>query len=137
MHNHDVRERLNVETNSLRSPEGLIVTSTKTVHAGEEILYTYNYCADCFDMGDLWGTPGMYRDFGFLEGYPQYWPFLDQKVYATIDQLSNGILQARFETYSEVNVESLAFFGTQLARLETIDIESEIQSLTSSFWRFT
>jgi len=132
MHNHDIRERWNVETNSIRSPEGLIVTSTKTIQRGEEILYTYNYCTDCFDMGDILGTPGIYRDFGFLEEYPQYWPFLDQKVYATIDQLDDGKLQARFEAYSEVNAESLIFFKTQLMRLMSIDIETEIQSLTSS-----
>jgi hypothetical protein len=132
MVNHDVIERLNVETNPLRSPEGLVVKTSKAIHAGEEIIYTYNYCTDCFDMGDVWGTPGMYRDFGFLEGYPQVWPFLDQDVYVRVERMNDGTLQASFDKTYEPDAESLLFFSTQLARLQRIDIQKEIESLTST-----
>jgi hypothetical protein len=132
MVNHDVMERLNVETNTLRSPEGLVVKTTQVIHAGEEILYTYNYCTDCFNMGDVWGTPGIYRDFGFLEGYPQVWPFLDQHLYVRIERMNDGTLQASFYKTHEPNAEDLLFFSTQLARLQRIDIQKEIESLTST-----
>ena len=132
MVNHDVEERLNVETNPLRSPEGLVVKTTKAINAGEEILYTYNYCTDCYDMGDIWGAPGIYRDFGFLEEYPQYWPFQDQEVYARIEQQSDGRLKAKFDEGEEPEADDLVFFRTQLARLQGIDIGTEIKSLNSS-----
>jgi hypothetical protein len=132
MVNHDVLERLNVETNPLRSPEGLVVKATKAIHAGEEILYTYNYCTDCFDMGDVWGTPGMYRDFGFLEDYPQTWPFLDQDIYARVDKEEDGTLTASFEEGEGPAAGHVAFFATQLSRLQEMDIQSEVKSLTSS-----
>jgi len=136
MVNHDVPERLNVETNPLRSPEGLVVKTTKAINAGDEILYTYNYCTDCYDMGDIWGTPGMYRDFGFLEDYPQYWPFQDQDVYVRIEQQSDGRLQAKFDQDDEPEAEDIIFFKAQLARLQGIDIQTEVKSLTSSLERY-
>ena len=132
MVNHDVPERWNVETNPLRSPEGLVVKTTRAINAGEEILYTYNYCTDCYEMGDIWGTPGMFRDFGFLEDYPQYWPFQDQDVYVRIEQQSDGRLQAKFDEDEELEAEDISFFKAQLERLQRIDIQTEIKTLSSS-----
>jgi len=78
MVNHDNRQ-LNLQTNALRdSPEGLVVWADFAIPAGNELFATYNYCTDCFDVGDDWGTSGIYRDFGFVEGYPHLWPIWEE-----------------------------------------------------------
>ena len=90
MVNHNVREKVNIEKNHVRSEEGLVVWATRPIPAGNEIFYSYNYCADCDNIGAEWGTPGIFRDFCFLEDYPQEWPFLDQKVFAQIHHDKTG-----------------------------------------------
>ncbi len=141
MVNHDIGERINVETNSLRSEEGLIVWAKQHITAGDEILYTYNHCTDCSEIGLEWGTPGIYRDFGFIEDYPQEWPFLDQDVYSTI--VRNQENQDRFSAvfYSEIdgdevhlygpNASGLLFFEEQLSRLQCLEIDTEINRIAS------
>ena len=154
MVNHDVQERVNVETNSLRSKEGLKVWASQPIAAGGEILYSYNYCTDCYDHGVFWGTPGMYRDFGFLEEYPQEWAFLDQNVLSQIrrDHSRPGHFYAEFisdkdiddfdETttdsdphYFTPNEEAMHFFREQLSRLDSLDVDAETKQLSSPFER--
>lgn len=146
MVNHDVQERVNIRTNSVRSSEGLVVWANRPISAGEEIFYSYNYCADCDDTGKEWGTPGIFRDFGFLEDYPQEWPFLDQKVSARIHQDKENP-QNFYATWMDlddelghlvgamIDEESLAFFQAQLSRLKSINIKMELQPVSPSHER--
>jgi len=152
MVNHDVEERWNVKTNKLRSEEGLKVWASKPIAAGQEILYTYNYCEDCDDVGNYWGTPGIYRDFGFLEEYPQTWPFQNQNVLSQIrrDETRPDHFYATFLSEDDLDDEddddeeledppyyfspdenALQFFREQLSRLKRLDINSLIREVSS------
>lgn len=154
MVNHEVAHRVNVETNSLRSDEGLIVHARQRIKAGEELLYTYHYCTDCNNDGFWLGSPGIYRDFGFLEEYPQEWPFQDQEVYAQIwrDSVNPDRYNATFYTKEDIAVveewtanllnvshtcspdgEDLVFFKEQLRRLQSLDLESELHKVSSEY----
>lgn len=154
MVNHEVAHRVNVDTNSLRSEEGLIVHARQHIRAGEELLYTYHYCTDCNSEGFWLGAPGIYRDFGFLEEYPQEWPFQDQEVYAQIwrDSVHPDRYNATFYTKADVaaleewtanllnvsnvcspDAEDLIFFDQQLMRLQRLDLESELLTVPSEF----
>lgn len=145
MVNHETIELVNVETNSLRSKEGLVVHAKHHIYAGDEILYTYNHCTDCSEVGVEWGTPGIYRDFGFVEDYPQEWPFLDQEVYATIIRDEQNPNQFKATFYSELvdgeleeygpDETALRFFDEQLSRLQDINVQEELQAVPSSFER--
>ncbi len=157
MVNHDVRQRVNIETNSVRSSEGLIVWAKKPITAGEEIFYSYNYCVDCENLGAEWGTPALYRDFGFLEGFPQEWPFLDQEIFSRIQQergskkdlnvfsalLFPRVVDSDYEKDDDddadeleqlfvpkLNDESLNFFHTHLIRLKNLDLPLELEQVS-------
>jgi hypothetical protein len=154
MVNHDVAHRVNLETNSLRSEEGLMVHARQRIQAGEELLYTYHYCTDCNNDGFWLGAPGIYRDFGFLEEYPQEWPFQDQEVYAKIwrDSSNPDRFNATFYTKEDIaaleewtasllNVsyacspdkDDLIFFKEQLRRLQHLDLELELNKVPSEY----
>ena len=164
MVNHDVRERVNVDIFGLRSPQGMRVFPLKPIAAGEELLYSYNYCNDCYDAGEDGGTPAIFRDFGFLEDYPQEWPFLDQNVYAVIrripeeeEEMGDGDDEEEDEssghrfyaTFSKERLPSgkvvtyapskadLNFFGQQLHRLQNLDIEEDLLKLPNSYERIS
>ena len=130
MFNHD-NGKLNVDTNSIRSEGGVKVWADKDIAAGEELFATYNYCVDCYDVGDDWGTPGIFRDFGFIEGYPQVWPLLDHDIYFEVDydEEDKKRLKARFDIDEKTgqleyvpDAKGLAFLREQLERLTDLDL---------------
>ena len=144
MCNHD-NGKLNTATTSLRhdnNSTGVKVWTDTDLAAGDELFGTYNYCPDCYDIGDEWGTPGIFRDFGFVEDYPQVWPFLEyHKIYFEVgyfnddgsdagdDGGADRQVTARFwtdETTGELThvpgKEGLAFLQSQLDRLMKLDI---------------
>lgn len=142
MFNHH-NGKLNLVTNSLHSPEGLKVWTSKEIKAGQELYATYNYCKDCFDVGDDWGTPGMYRDFGFVEDYPQVWPFLDHKIHFELDRdEETGRIVAEFyrdeETgeikYGLPDEEGLAYLRSHLVRLSDFDITEELKKMGAELY---
>jgi hypothetical protein len=45
------------------------------IEAGEEIYLSYNQFHDCEGWWHEYGTPEMFRDYGFVEQYPQ--PVMD------------------------------------------------------------
>eukprot|EP00339_Tiarina_fusa_P019393 CAMPEP_0117068972 /NCGR_PEP_ID=MMETSP0472-20121206/48344_1 /TAXON_ID=693140 ORGANISM="Tiarina fusus, Strain LIS" /NCGR_SAMPLE_ID=MMETSP0472 /ASSEMBLY_ACC=CAM_ASM_000603 /LENGTH=183 /DNA_ID=CAMNT_0004791259 /DNA_START=1 /DNA_END=552 /DNA_ORIENTATION=+ len=106
MVNHD-NGKLNTDSNSQLAEEGIKVWANRTIAAGEEIYATYDYCQDCSDFGDWMGTPGIFRDFGFVESYPQYWPFVGQSIY--------------FSVQAAESVKSLDFLKSRLSRLESME----------------
>lgn len=134
MVNHN-NYKLNLRTNSLRSPDGLKVWASKEIKAGEELYASYNFCFDCNDIGDEWGTPGIYRDFGFIESYPQEWPFLDQEVYFVVRYDKNGELIASFWSESDgvplyvPTDEDMIFFQREQDRLEKMQLEDQLKKL--------
>lgn len=145
MVNHD-NNKLNLDSTSIHNKGGLVVWAKKHIQGGDELYASYNFCTDCLvdGSGDFWGTPGIFRDFGFVEDYPQYWPFVDQDVYALIERNGPGF-EARYFTETdedglpEINspdTEDLPFFRDQLARLKSLDVDSQVEELAAPHERF-
>jgi hypothetical protein len=141
MVNHD-NNKLNLDTNSLRSDEGLKVWASELIKAGDELYATYNFCRDCDKSGDEWGTPGIFRDFGFVEDYPQYWPFLDQGVYVRVEQNGSEFQASYFAEIDEEsdddsldvstpNAGDMEFFQEQLSRLKALEVDSQAEKLSA------
>jgi hypothetical protein len=134
MFNHD-NGLLNIATNSLRSEEGIKVWALKDIDADQELLATYNYCTDCFDVGDDWGTPGIYRDFGFVENLPQMWPFLDHNIYfQVVQEETTGHIRAEFfrdpttgELEGVPDDKGLRYLREELSRVSMLDLEKELE----------
>jgi len=51
------------------------VTARKDIQAGEQIYNSYNMCENCGGRKDGYGTPEVFRDYGFVEDFPQRWSF--------------------------------------------------------------
>ena len=135
MVNHS-NEKVNVEADSVSDEDGIEVWASVHIPAGNEIFATYNYCTDCFDVGDEWGTPGIFRDFGFVEGDYQVWPYLDfgiwfQMTYSQ-DETENGEKQLTYFDFDEdeesgeifglPDEKGLTFLHSELHRLSSIPI---------------
>ncbi|CAJ1930997.1 unnamed protein product [Cylindrotheca closterium] len=75
---HDNREeKINVENTSLRSSgkTGFTVKASDPIAKGEHLYHSFDRCIDCGDAPEVWGTPEIFRDKGFLEDYPQRFHF--------------------------------------------------------------
>ncbi|KAG7355308.1 spermine/spermidine synthase domain containing protein [Nitzschia inconspicua] len=63
------------------------VIATRNIHKDEELFNTYNFCHDCGGRKNEYGTPELYRDYGFIEKMPQRWHVDVDKTYQwDIDQ---------------------------------------------------
>lgn len=72
--------RINTENSSMYDKDGLKVRASRPIKSGEEIFASYDKCVDCKNMFVQWGTPEIFRDFGFVEGYPHRWIFDDEEL---------------------------------------------------------
>ncbi|CAB9523537.1 expressed unknown protein [Seminavis robusta] len=73
--NHHNGAKLNTESTSVYDPNGFKVRASKAIEAGEEAYSTYDKCLDCGDTAAYWGTPEIFREYGFVENFPQRWIF--------------------------------------------------------------
>ncbi|KAL3935557.1 MAG: hypothetical protein SGBAC_008948 [Bacillariaceae sp.] len=73
---HDNREeRINIENTSLKGSNGFTVTASDPIAKGDQLYHSFDRCADCGDAPEVWGTPEIFRDKGFIEEYPQRFHF--------------------------------------------------------------
>lgn len=78
MMNHRNGKWLNTDSNSVHdNNDNIVVRATKRVKKGEELYTSYNMCRDCGGRTQHYGTPDMFRDYGFVETFPQRWIFDD------------------------------------------------------------
>jgi len=54
------------------------VTARRDIQPGEQIYNSYNMCDECGGRRDGYGTPELFRDYGFVEEFPQRWNFEDK-----------------------------------------------------------
>ena len=118
MMNHRNGKWLN--TKSLGVRENVVeVLAKKIIRAGDEVYTSYDQCEDCGGRSDTYGTPEIFRDYGFIEDFPQKWIFHDQEVSFQLDETEEGGLDISFMS-AEPNEDSLVFFYEQLERLESL-----------------
>jgi hypothetical protein len=79
MYNHRNGDWLNTECRHKRNKDHAMYAS-RDIKAGEEIFLSYNQCAHCRNRKFTYGTPELYRDYGFVEQYPQRWIFHEQEI---------------------------------------------------------
>jgi spermidine synthase len=63
----------NTASNSVHDGTPVRVRAKGDIKAGDEIYTSYNLCEDCGSRYMTYGTPEMFRDYGFVEQYPQRW----------------------------------------------------------------
>lgn len=51
------------------------VYAKRDIKKGEEIYTSYNMCEDCGGRVKTYGTSELFRDYGFVENFPQFWIF--------------------------------------------------------------
>mmetsp|Transcript_31004 Transcript_31004/g.70937 ORF Transcript_31004/g.70937 Transcript_31004/m.70937 type:complete len:1235 (-) Transcript_31004:66-3770(-) len=77
----------NTEDNSHKRSKTLKVRTKRDVKAGEELYASVNMCMQCLERKlDNYGTPEIFRDYGFVEEYPQRWYFPSQNLGFEITQ---------------------------------------------------
>mmetsp|Transcript_15906 Transcript_15906/g.33418 ORF Transcript_15906/g.33418 Transcript_15906/m.33418 type:complete len:420 (-) Transcript_15906:267-1526(-) len=85
MVNHANGPHANIKETSLHNDDGVnIMWSSRAIQKGEEVLMSYNRCADCKLVANEWGTPEILRDFGFVEGYPHRYYFEEEEIWFEI-----------------------------------------------------
>jgi hypothetical protein len=92
MYNHHNGHWFNTETYLIRNVPHEVKAS-RQIKAGEEIHLSYNQCHDCLGRFYKFGTPEMFRDYGFVEEYPQRWIFPEEEIAFDIDEGNDGTLQ--------------------------------------------
>jgi len=53
------------------------MTARRDIQPGEQIYNSYNMCDTCGGRKDTYGTGEIFRDYGFVEDFPQRWNFED------------------------------------------------------------
>jgi hypothetical protein len=66
--------------------------ASRLIRKGEEIYLSYNQCIDCWNRHYDFGTPDIFRDYGFVEQYPQRWIFPEEEIAFDIDEGNDGTL---------------------------------------------
>ena len=71
-----------------------MVTASRDIKAGEELYMSYNFCIDCGGRASTYGTAEIFRDYGFVESYPQRWFFGKhgkRKISFELDESDDGL----------------------------------------------
>mmetsp|Transcript_7276 Transcript_7276/g.10421 ORF Transcript_7276/g.10421 Transcript_7276/m.10421 type:complete len:380 (-) Transcript_7276:46-1185(-) len=139
MFNHD-NKLLNTENTSIQSPDGVSVTASIGIEADEEIYQTYDMCSDCGDTQDVWGTPEILRDFGFVERNNQRWIFEEGDLWINLSfDEQTGDVDVLVEPYENERIigdTDVRFLEVELKRLEsaTDDVLSDQGSVPQTEW---
>lgn len=86
MQSHRNGKYTNTRHNALHEGNDPILYASRDIKAGEEINTSYNQCGhDCGGRTDIYGTPEILRDYGFVEQMPQSWNFWELDLGFHID----------------------------------------------------
>jgi len=129
MVNHD-NGRINTENDSMYSEGGIKVRASRLIEAGEEIFASYDLCIDCQQIDDVWGTPEILKDFGFVENYPHRWIFdnIGSTIWFEIVSTPHDGLSVIFDTLEEDSFgipkrKDILFLQSELERLQRVGKE--------------
>jgi hypothetical protein len=108
--------------------EGVRVYASRSLEPGEEVLITYNFCEECRNRRLEYGTPELFRDYGFVERLPQRWVFFfkshDPIVFDLEEQDENDkkkhLVRWSGQYRLPTEPEDVEFFTREAARLEAL-----------------
>ena len=134
MVNHD-NGRFNTEINSIYDEGGVKVHASGVIRAGEEILATYDMCADCGDHAEENGTPEILRDFGFVEAYPHRWYFEEGDIWFVVKEEGAAGHRVHWvpegtEYHFDFDVEDVLFLQRELDRLLEVGMNDDLLEYT-------
>ena len=114
----------------------VIVQASRDINAGEEIYTTYNFCEDCGLRAETFGTSLIFRDYGFVEQYPQRW-ILGEIVF-DLDYKDGDPNELEVSwVFDPPSRDVIAFFDEQLDRLQefvTVHLETQPADIPDLEW---
>jgi len=78
---------LNTKSNSANTGSDIVVRAKREIKVGEQLYTSYNMCEDCGGRLTSYGTPELFRDYGFVEQFPQSWIFTNLDIAFRIDEV--------------------------------------------------
>jgi hypothetical protein len=82
---------LNTDVDEIFNTGDIRVRTNRDIQPGEELFCSYNNYPGDEDLAQKYGTPEIFRDFGFIERYPQRWIFDRKKSLSfELDQDESG-----------------------------------------------
>jgi len=122
MISHRNGEFLNTEDNgieyALLNEKSVKVRASRDILAGEEIYTSYNFCTECVNRREGYGTLDILSDYGFVEEYPQRWIF--RFVEFDLDKVMNEV-KVKFK--SRPTSKGITMLENNFERLKNINIE--------------
>jgi spermidine synthase/S-adenosylmethionine/arginine decarboxylase-like enzyme len=82
------------------------VTARRDIQPGEQIHNSYNMCDECGGRKDSYGTPEIFRDYGFIEDFPQRWDLDNLDVMFDLYQGENGTILLSWDDGKKPTEES-------------------------------
>lgn len=140
MMSHRNGDYLNTESNSVHNEdEPVNVYASRAIKAGEELYTSYNLCLDCGNRHQTYGTPDIFRDYGFVEGYPQRWIFRDYDLAFEItdDGPNNGVadetnLKLKWFPHQEPDPESINYMIGEVKYLQSSEVKKYMDEANPS-----
>lgn len=97
--------------------EYFAIVTNRRVEAGEQLYLSYNQCNNCMGRVEEFGTPEMFKHYGFVEFMPQRWYIEDLRVKFDIDDKEDGTgLELTFKL--PISKRGILYFMKELSRLE-------------------
>ena len=114
---HRNGHHLNTEHDSILWSKSVVVRASRDILAGEEIHTSYNFCAGCGGREGIYGTAEIFRDYGFVEQYPQLWLFPKFGIAFSIYQENQEDIKVKW-IRSKPSREGMAYLEGQYWRLK-------------------
>jgi len=118
------------------------ISASRTIEAGEEIYNSYNHCTNCYNRYMSYATPEIFRDYGFVEQFPQRWMFLKHDIAFDLHENDKGDLVLQWLDYPpfsdrfQVTESAIDFFSYQYKRLVKLN-QTDLQPLVQGTANYT
>jgi len=131
---------LNTDCNSVHDENVPIsVYASRAIKSGEELYTSYNLCSDCGNRHTSYGTSELFRDYGFVEQYPQRWIFHDQDLAFEItdegandEGLNGNNLRLKWFKDQEPTEDSIDYMMGELSYLRSTVVKKYLDEADSS-----
>lgn len=119
---------LNTENDNVLWSKPVLVRASRDIAAGEELYTSYNFCPDCGARAEYYGTAEIFRDYGFVEEFPQRWFFPKHDIAFSLEEEAGyGGLRVDW-LQPKPSGRGIAFMERQIQRLKEI-LAADLTSL--------
>jgi spermidine synthase/S-adenosylmethionine/arginine decarboxylase-like enzyme len=95
MYNHRNGKFYNTHMKITRG-ESYLVSARRDIEPGEQLYNSYNMCENCGGRKDGYGTPEVFRDYGFVEDFPQRWNFEEHEFLIDLSETETGDIRIQW-----------------------------------------